>query len=350
MSRRAFYVVLLAGLFHGLLASSNLKGAESLPLYAVAISPDGKLIATGGRDGSIIVRELGAGGESTKLNVGKTVFALAFAPDGQTLAAGCENSHVHLWTVRGHGLIFRRALACRGNVLAVAFSPSGKWLAAGVEGSGNIHLFDVASAKLQCTIWEAANLISSLAFTPDGKALASAGVDFKLWDVRPKVLEAIASDRLDLDVAELRANGKRSQKWEAIGESEYAAGIAVSPDGKWLAGVTGIGGPNSGGKTLTTWDAASGRRLKTIASKGMTTVVITPKGDRMITGSDDGMLRVWNPETAALTKQWAAHSSAVRAIAIIPGSSLLATVGADGNLKIWDWSTGELKSARGAKP
>lgn len=257
---------------------------------------------------------------------------------------------MHLWTVRGHELTASRTLACRGNVLAVAFSPSGKWLAAGVEGSGNIHLFDVASAKLRCTIWEPANLISSLAFTPDGKALASAGVDFKLWDVRPEVLEAIASDRLDLDFAELRANGRRALKWEAVGESEYAAGIAVSPDGKWLAGVTGIGGPNTGGKTLSTWDVASGRKLKTIRSTGMTTVIIAPKGDRIITGSDDGTLRVWNAETAAVAKQWLAHSKAIRSIALIPGSNLLATVGADGCLRIWDCSTGELKKAYDATP
>ena len=217
MPRQTLGLALLAILFYGPLTPTSLLAAESRPLYALAISPDGKLAATGGEDGVILIRELGTGRKLLELKLGKAILALAYAPDGQSLAAGCEGSHVHLWTVRGHELTASRTLACRGNVLAVAFSPSGKWLAAGVEGSGNIHLFDVASAKLRCTIWEPANLISSLAFTPDGKALASAGVDFKLWDVRPEVLEAIASDRLDLDFAELRANGRRSVEMGSCG-------------------------------------------------------------------------------------------------------------------------------------
>ena len=298
----------------------------------------------------VIVRDLATGAKLRTHHIGKPIYGLAFSPDGQLLAAGCGSQSVDLWTVREHEFTQKRSLKCRGDVLAVAFSPSGKMLAAGVQGSGNIHLFDVQSARLRCTIWEPSNLISSLAFTPDGKTLASAGSDFKLWDIQPELLAKIESDRLDLTIEVLRANGKRAIKWESDFDPEYAAGIAVAPDGKWLATVTGIGGPNTGGKTLSIWDVPAGRRLKKITSPGMTSVAITPKGQWIVTGSDDGTIRIWDPETGQLKRQWAAHPKAVRAITLVPGTNRLLTVGADGTFKLWDWSAGELERSFDANP
>jgi WD40 repeat protein len=323
--------------------TTEARGADESPLFAVAVSPDAKLAAAGGERGSVIIRDLGTGAKLQTLNIGKPIYGLAFSPDGQVLAAGCGGQNVDVFTVREYEFTKSRSLRCRGDVLAIAFSPSGKTLAAGVEGSGNIHMFDVPTAKLRCTIWEPGNLISSLAFTPDGKTLASAGANFKLWDVRPEILAKIESDRLDLTIDELRANGKRTLKWESDFDPEYAAGIAVARDGKWLATVTGIGGPNTGGKTLSVWDIATGRRLRKISSLGMTTVAITANDTSIITGSDDGTIRVWDARSGELRRQWAAHSKAVRAIALVPGSERLLTVGADGTFRLWDWSAGELK-------
>jgi WD40 repeat protein len=323
------------------LLASTLRAADSPPLYALAVSPDGKFIATGSKAGEIVIHESDSGKRIAGLPVGQTIYSLAYSLDGQSLAAGCGDRRVRLFAVERHALLERRSLQCRGAVFAIAFSPIRKLLAAGVEGSGTIHLFDVAEGKLLCTIWEPANLISSLAFAPDDKTLASAGVDFKAWDVRPEVLAEIASDRLDLSIDELRATGKRSLKWESVDGSEYAAGAAISPNGKRVAGVTGIGGPNTGGRTLSIWDITSGHRLTAIKSQGMTTIAFTHNGQRVITGSDEGIACVWNPDTGSLANRWSAHSKAIRSITVVPGSDRLATVGDDGALKLWDWTTGK---------
>ena len=337
-----YRVVRWASLIAGLFVGAAAYGADRLPLYALAVSPNAKFIATGGKAGAINIREAKTGKTAFSLSVGKAVYALAFSPDGETLAAGCDDRHVHLFAVGRSGLAAGNALECRGDVLSVAFAPSGSLLAAGVEGSGNIHLFDIRKAKLIATLWEPANLISSLAFTPDGKTLASTGTDFRMWDVRPEVLAKTASDRLDLTVAELRVNEKTATKWQAIDGSEPAAGIAISSDGKRVAGVSGIGGPNTGGKNLRIWDVTSGQRITTILSKGMTTVAFSHDGQHVITASDTGLMSVWNPKTSELEKQWPAHSKAVRGIVVIPDSNQLATVGEDGALKVWDWATGRL--------
>ncbi len=209
MARSVLAILLLIVVIDCRSMPTEVRGADESPFYAVSVSPDSKLVAAGGQRGSVIVRELGTGAKLQTLTIGKPIYALAFSSDGQLLAAGCGGQNVDLWTVREHEFTKSRSLRCRGDVLAVAFSPSGKTLAAGVEGSGNIHLFDVPSAKLRCTIWEPANMISALAFTADGKTLASAGAGFKLWDVQPEILAKIESDRLDLTIDELRANGKR---------------------------------------------------------------------------------------------------------------------------------------------
>jgi WD40 repeat protein len=334
--------LVLWGTCCGLLIATTLHAADSPPLYALAVSPDGKSVATGSKAGAIAIYEMDTDKKVAALTVGQTIYSLAYSPDGQSLAAGCGDRRVRIFAVERHSLLEQRSFECRGTVFAVAFSPKRNLLAAGVEGSGTIHLFDIAEGKLLCTIWEPANLISSLAFAPDDTALASAGVNFKVWDVRPEVLAKIASERLDLSIDELRANGKKALKWESVDGSEYAAGVAISPDGKRVAGVTGIGGPNTGGKTLSIWDITSGRRLKAIRSKGMTTIVFTHDCQRVITGSDEGMVRVWNSETGSLANRWSAHSGAIRSIALVPGSDRLATVGDDGALKLWDWTTGEL--------
>ena len=333
------WACLVVGLFTG----DAVYGDDRLPLYALAVSPNSKFLATGGKAGAVVIREAKTGKEGLSLSVGNTIYALAYSPNGEILAARCDDRHVHLFAVGRSGLTASHALECRGAVLSIAFSRSGNLLAAGVEGSGNIHLFDIRKAKLLATLWEPANLISSLYFAPDGKTLASAGADFRVWDVRPEVLAKTASDRLDLTVAELRVNEKTASKWQASDESEYASGVAISPDGKQVAGVSGIGGPNTGGKTLRIWDVASGQRITTIQSKGMTTVAFSHDGQHLITGSDTGIVSVWNPKTSELEKQWSAHSKAIRSIALIPETNRLATVSEDSALKVWDWATGGLK-------
>lgn len=335
-----------ACLVAGVLICAAVYGADRPPLYAVAVSPNAKFISTGGKAGVIVVRDGTTGMDVFSLSLGKTIYALAYSSNGEILAAGCEDRHVHLFAVERNALTTAHTLECRGDVLSVAFSPSGNLLAAGVEGSGNIHLFDIRKANLLSTLWEPANLISSLAFAPDEKTLASAGADFRMWDVRPEVLAKTASDRLDLTVAELRANEKTATKWQASDGSEYAAGVAISTDGKLVAGVTGIGGPNTGGKTLRIWDLASGKRLATIQSQGMTSVAFSPESQSAITASDAGIVSVWNITTGDLKKQWPAHSKAIRGIALIPGSNHMATIGEDGALKTWDLSTGDLKLAK----
>jgi len=165
------------------------------------------------------VRPLGPQGARPPLNPQGPFFArefLAYSPDGRVIASGGKDGAVELWDA-ATGKNLRQLTGLRDNITSVAFSPDGKTLAAaaGVGGkAGTICLWDVATAKLQRSM-ESSGFLDALAFAPDGRMFASAGgYDFKarLWDV---------------------ASGKELRPLNGDQRGCYA--IAFSPDGKWLA-------------------------------------------------------------------------------------------------------------------
>ena len=152
------------------------------------------------------------------------------------LASGSRNRTIKLWDVAS-GRELRTLSGHTGDVLSVAFSPDGKTLASGAFRDYTIRLWDVASGRELRALSGHRGDITSVAFSPDGRVLASGSDDntIKLWDV--------ASDR------ELRTLGRHT---------DGVTSIAFSPDGKVLAS-------GSDDKTVKLWDVANGRELRTLS-------------------------------------------------------------------------------------
>lgn len=155
----------------------------------IALSADGKLLASGDRSGAIYVRNLTDGSVLATKEPGprpSSVRAMVFSPDNKTLAiAGQEYSSdderedgsIHLWKVDTLKAMGDPILGFKGNVYAIAFSPDSKTLYS-ADSFGNVMLWDVASRQpIGLPLRYSDKYLTSLAVSSDGKELFSTGAD-----------------------------------------------------------------------------------------------------------------------------------------------------------------------------
>ncbi len=240
----------------------------------VSFSPDGKWLASSGPDNSArlwkfpsmaLARTLGGPANAAERRDWRdyliTMWAVAFSPDGQLLAAASTDNTVKLWDAASGGLVRTLGEPCiayhepnlrdSASTFCVAFSPDGKTVAAGgdywpdfnmSEHWGTLRIWDVATGSLLHGL-RCPDQVNSIVFSPDGKALASAGRDgnVALWEV---------------------STGRRVRTAGSHGDRLNC--VAFSPDGSLLAacGRDGTGG-NPPAKV---WNAATGALVDSFSS------------------------------------------------------------------------------------
>ena len=120
-----------------------------------------------------------------------------------------------------------------------------------------------------------------------------------------------------------------------IGHPYGVTSVAFSPDGTRLLS-------GSDDKTLKLWDAATGALLRTFEghSDQVRSVAFSPDGTRLLSGSDDRTLKLWDAATGALLRTLEGHSDHVRAVAFSPDGTRLLSGSDDRTLKLWDAATG----------
>ena len=225
-------------------------------------------------------------------------------------------------------------------VTSVAFSPEGNMLAsAGDDGDNTIRLWNTETgATLKVLRYERSQgwvyHIHSIAFSPDGSILASAhgrGVSgiIRLWDVQTgEILKTLTGHR----------------------DAVYS--VAFSPDGKTLAS-------GSADETIRLWDVDTGETLKTLTGhvtdgfrKGAVySVAFSPDGKTLASGSADDTVRLWDVQTGVNLKTLTGHAidyqKAVYSVAFSPEGQTLASGSSDETIRLWDVQTGEtLKTLR----
>ncbi|MDE0635889.1 MAG: sigma-70 family RNA polymerase sigma factor [Candidatus Poribacteria bacterium] len=198
---------------HKMLFAGHRWGAIGMEL-SMALSPDGKTLATANKDNTIRLWDLHTG-EHKKTLTGHTdwVETIAFSPDSETLASGSPDSDIRLWNVdTGKTKMILTGHRHTGPVKAVSFSPDGKILASGDE-HGIIHLWDIDTGKIKITLVGHTDWVETIAFSSDGKTLASGSRDgdIRLWDTY---------------------TGKH--KKTLTGHTNHVNSVDFSPDGKTL--------------------------------------------------------------------------------------------------------------------
>jgi eukaryotic-like serine/threonine-protein kinase len=309
---------------------------------ALAISPDGKLVATAGWDEHVALwTRDGAPGAKLDDHDGR-VSALAFSPDGSTLASAGYDHVVRLWDQRAADALELKGHA--GPIRGIAFDPSGKHLA--TVGEDAVRLWDVAAKTAQvATLPSDRSLFAT--WSPDGRHLVTGSHNgtLRVWpstlDEEPVVLKhdgevkAAAFSPDSERILSASADG-RTRLWTLAGKRERAfedhegsvEAIAWMPDGRAF-----VSGGLDGTVVLRAVDGSTSRRL-TRHDERITALAITGDGAHVAAASWDKSISLYDRRTQT-TQSLLGHRDVVAALAFTSDDQMLATASWDRTLRYW---------------
>ncbi|WP_157112857.1 WD40 repeat domain-containing protein [Nocardia speluncae] len=168
-------------------ASQHLPPEHTRAIHEAAFSPDGRIIAAGTSDGTVLLWDPDTRQQTGEPLTGHTgiIYAVAFSPDSHILATGSDDGTVRLWDPDTGKQIGEPLTGHTGGVGSVAFSPDGRVLAVG-SGNGTVRLWDPVTGKqIGEPLTGHTDNVKSVAFSPDGHTLATGGFDsaVRLWDI-----------------------------------------------------------------------------------------------------------------------------------------------------------------------
>ncbi|MGY1680833.1 nSTAND1 domain-containing NTPase [Geodermatophilus sp. SYSU D01176] len=311
--------------------------ARTLPhdddVVSVAFTEDGRALATGGMDGSVVLWDVVDPAHprpaGRPLNGHRTyVYSVAYSPDGHVLASGSADGTVVLWDVTdpARAQVLGGPLAGHTDqVHAAVFSPDGRTLATG-SADGTVLLWDVADParprRLGDPLPADSDRVTTVDFSPDGRTLASAGFDgaVRLWDVADRAAPRPIGEPL---------TGHRNAVWE----------VAFAPGSLVLATASADG-------TALLWDVADPARPRRLGQplaghvSQMYSLAFALDGRTLATASADRTVRLWDVADPAdpqpLGEPLTGHTGYVYAVAFAPDGRTLASGSADHTVVLWD--------------
>jgi WD40 repeat protein len=333
----------------------------------LAWSPDGKTLAAVGALG-IWLYDPASPFSPPRLLEGHTreVLNLSFSLDGQSVLSGSQDGTVKLWDVTTGDL--QRIISLWDDfsyevgeqkrdkeVWSMAFSPDGKLLASG-GFDGKLRLWNLSTSRQRTVLKGHSKQIANLVFSPDGMLLASYGIDGNIfvWDVETgKQRAALSSPGMvqslifspDGKTLAYGGAGMTVRLWDVetgkerveLSEHTGVLSLAFSPDG--LLASSGLIG------TVRLWDEETGTSGIFRERAGwIMNMVYSPDGTWLATYAWDGSLRLWETATGNLRADLATHTSPVTSVAFSPDTTILASGGEDGSVRLWEIGTNKLRA------
>ncbi len=326
----------------------NRLSGHTAPVFAVDISPNGRLIVTGSEDRTVRLWKTDGTLLDTLAEHKAAVWDVAFSGDGKLIASASRDHTVKLWNRDGKFL--NTFTGHQDEVLGIAFSGDGK-LIASASRDRTVKLWNPKD-KLVDTLSGHKSSVWKAVFSPDGRVIVTASEDktLKLW--------------------QLDHRGKFKLARTLTGHTNEVRDVAFSPDGRLIASV-GLD------RTAKIWQVDSGNLLHTLEghSSPVVGVVFSPDGQTIATAGWDNTLKIWNLEGALLKtieiekkriwdidispdgksiasaseqdlvkltkldnpllKVLRSHNEPIIDVTFIPQKNIIATASDDGTVKLW---------------
>ncbi|WP_354636087.1 serine/threonine-protein kinase [Planktothricoides raciborskii] len=306
-------------------SSDNLPPMRTLattsgPVWSVAVSPNGKTIASGSWDGTI-----------------------------QLWHVSIDNARIPIQTLAGH----------TGAVWSVAISSDGKLLASG-SADQTVKIWDLRTGELLKTLKGHDAGVFSVAFSPDNSLVASGSFDktIKLWNIDQNKSEHYPESFKGYahEYAKGYAHGSSQQysqqyyeKYSSeypeysqgylqqtlVGHTQEVQSVKFSPDGQTLASGSTDG-------TVKLWNVNTGKAFRTLSghTDSVWSIAIAPDGKTLASGSWDRTVKLWNLETGELRRTLHGHAKQVYSVAFSPDGRTLASGDLNGTIKLWSTRNG----------